>query len=167
MVRRCGSLPRRGQPAERVRAYHVRRLADVPIAGHGVVTELPNHGAAGAHGDTRCCGARHWRCSAWTTSPLRRGRRYATVLIDAVTYRRVDVLAGCKADTLAAWLRGHPRVTVVCRDESAAYAEGIRQVVQVADRWHLWHNLAAAVSKTVTAHSRCRHTGPSRPHRNA
>jgi transposase len=90
---------------------------------------------------------------------LRKRCRYATVLIDAQTRRRVDVLPDRSADTLEKWLRSHPGVKVVCRDGSAAYAEAVRRAlphaVQVADRWHLWHNLCQAVVKEVAGHSAC------------
>lgn len=90
---------------------------------------------------------------------LCRRRRYATVLIDAVTRERVDVLPDRKAHTLETWLREYPGVEVVCRDSSGAYAEAVRralpEALQVADRWHLWHNLAEAVRKEITAHSMC------------
>jgi transposase len=95
---------------------------------------------------------------------LRRGRKYATLLIDAVTHRRIDVLPDRKAETLAAWLREHPGVQIVCRDGSAAYAEAIRQgapkAVQASDRWHLWHNLAGAVEKCIVAHAACWNSTP-------
>jgi transposase len=90
---------------------------------------------------------------------LARGQRYATMVIDAVTHRRVDVLPDRKAATLTTWLREHPGAQIVCRDGSASYAEAIRQgaptAVQVSDRWHLWHGLAGAVEKIVVAHSGC------------
>lgn len=90
---------------------------------------------------------------------LRRGHDYATILIDAGTGRRVDVVAGRTADVVEDWLRGHPGAGIVCRDGSGAYAEAIRRAlpgtVQVSDRWHLWHGLAEAAGKEVAAHSAC------------
>ncbi|GAA4238080.1 hypothetical protein GCM10022254_52480 [Actinomadura meridiana] len=90
---------------------------------------------------------------------LRRSRTYATVLIDAETRRRVDVLPDRRSDTLAAWLRKHPGVQVVCRDGAAGYADAVHQTLpdalQVGDRWHIWHNFAQAAGKEVSVHSGC------------
>ena len=90
---------------------------------------------------------------------LRRGLVYATVLIDAETGRRVDVVPGRTAGVTEKWLLGHRGVEVVCRDGSGAYGEAVRRAlpgaVQVGDRWHLWHGLGEAVRKEVAAHSAC------------
>jgi transposase len=90
---------------------------------------------------------------------LRRGSVYATVLIDAGTGRRADVVQGRTADVAEKWLRDHPGAEVVCRDGSGAYGEAVRQAlpdaVQVSDRWHLWHGLGEAVRKEVAAHCAC------------
>ena len=90
---------------------------------------------------------------------LRRGLVYATILIDAETGRRVDVLEGRTADVVEDWLREHPGVEIVTRDGSGAYGEAVRSAlpdaVQCGDRWHLWHLLAEAAAKEVAAHSAC------------
>jgi hypothetical protein len=91
---------------------------------------------------------------------LRRGLVYATILIDAGTGRRVDVLDGRTADVAEEWLRSPPGAGVVTRDGSGACGEAVRSTlpsaVQVSGRWHLRHGLAGASWREVSAHSACR-----------
>lgn len=88
----------------------------------------------------------------------RKGNRYGTIIVDLQRGCPIDVLEDRAAETVATWLQSHPNVQIVARDRAEAYAAGIRQgapeATQVADRFHLLKNLAAALQEVFNGHHR-------------
>jgi transposase len=86
----------------------------------------------------------------------RKRQRYGTIVVDLERRRPMALLHDREAETLAAWLRAHPRVTIIARDRLKAYMDGARagapQATQVADRFHLLQNLAEALDQVFSTH---------------
>ncbi|WP_369222327.1 ISL3 family transposase [Streptomyces sp. R39] len=84
---------------------------------------------------------------------------YGTLLVDGDTRLPITLWEGRDAASLAAWLREHPGVEVVCRDGSLAYRQGITdgapQALQVSDLFHLWQGLSRRVQDVSAAHRSC------------
>jgi transposase len=58
---------------------------------------------------------------------IRRGRTYATILVDLQRHRIVEVLPDREAETLQAWLLAHPGVDLISRERAGTYAQGARK----------------------------------------
>jgi transposase len=100
------------------------------------------------HPPPRVVGVDDW---AW-----RRGQSYGTILVDLERHTVIDLLPNRETATVADWLKRHQGIEVVARDRAGAYAEAARQgapnALQVADRWHLFHNLGEALQGVVDRH---------------
>jgi transposase len=87
---------------------------------------------------------------------LRRGQVYGTILCNLESHEPIDLLPERSADTFAAWLKEHPGIEIISRDRGGEYAKGATlgapDAIQVADRWHLLHNLTDALQRAVDHH---------------
>ena len=85
---------------------------------------------------------------------FKKGSTYGTILVDLERHRVVDLLPERSQESLVAWFESHSStemVEVATRDRSNIYREGLAKGVpgatQIADRWHLLHNLAQTLEE--------------------
>jgi transposase len=82
---------------------------------------------------------------------FRKGHTYGTILVDLERHRVVDLLPERSQESLVVWLKEHPEIEFAARERSNIYREGLAKgapdAVQVADRWHLLHNLALVLEE--------------------
>jgi transposase len=109
---------------------------------------LVRHSPLPTSAHVRVVGVDEW---AW-----RKGQRYGTLLVDLEKHMPVDLLADASAESFAEWLQAHPSVEIISRDRGTTYADGASRgaphALQIADRWHLLHNLGEALEKVLARH---------------
>jgi transposase len=83
-------------------------------------------------------------------------RRAGTILVDLERHRVVDLLGESTTTAAAAWLQQQPQIALLSRDRGESYAEAARlaapHAVQVADRWHILHNLSEVTQAVFERH---------------
>ena len=92
---------------------------------------------------------------------MKKRLRYGTIVVDLERHRPIDLLPDRTSETVNDWLGSRNGIEIVARDRSTEYRRGITtgapNAVQVADRWHLFHNTRQMVERwTASAHSRLR-----------
>lgn len=90
---------------------------------------------------------------------VRKGHRYGSLILDHETRRVVELVEGRSTQDIQPWFKAHPEVTLVTRDRSPEYRQGLNeaapQAQQIADRWHLLQNLRQLAERVlVSAYSR-------------
>ena len=72
------------------------------------------------------------------------------------TRKVLDLLPNREKETVAAWLKQRPGIEIISRDRGGPYAEAAReaapQAIQVADRYHLAHNLTETLERVMRRH---------------
>ncbi|MDQ2903741.1 MAG: ISL3 family transposase [Chloroflexota bacterium] len=87
----------------------------------------------------------------------KKGRRYGAILVDLERHTIIDLLPDRSSETFAKWLCKHLEVEIISRDRGTEFAAAARtaapQARQIADRFHIVHNLAEALESLL---ARCR-----------
>lgn len=91
----------------------------------------------------------------WT---WRKGRRYGTILCDLENGEVADLLPDRSEESTEQWLRVHPGAEIISRDRASLYAKASAKAapraMQIADRWHLLHNMSDALVEALAPHHR-------------
>jgi transposase len=123
----------------------------MPVSDDTILRQLKRDAAAAHCNSTiRVIGIDDW---SW-----RRSWRYGTMIVDLERRSVVDILEDRSVTSAAQWLEQHPSVEIVSRDRCGLYAQAVRQGApqarQVADRFHLMHNLRVAVEEQMSLSGR-------------
>ncbi|MBQ7671679.1 MAG: ISL3 family transposase [Paludibacteraceae bacterium] len=86
----------------------------------------------------------------------RKGVSYGSVIVNLETHSYLGLLGDRGCDSFYQWLQTHPNVSIVSRDRSTEYSAAIastnRNIIEVADRFHLVKNMSERLGKIINEH---------------
>lgn len=89
---------------------------------------------------------------------FRKGVTYGTIIVDLDSGHVCDMLGTREESDFSTWLSDHPHINMVSRDRSTEYSAAIkstgREIIEVADRFHLLKNMSDCVTKIVSENYR-------------
>jgi transposase len=96
-----------------------------------------------------------------------KGKSMGTIVVDLERRQTIALLPDDREETVAAWLKRHHSIQIVCRDRSRVYANAITagapQARQIVDRWHLGKNVGEMVERVAERHGAARHAAANPP----
>ncbi len=85
---------------------------------------------------------------------FRKGVSYGTILVNMQTGDVIDLLADRETASFECWINEHPQITLVSRDRSTDYSSAIantgREIIEIADRFHLVKNMTDCMTKVIS-----------------
>ena len=157
-------LPARARRTARLKEQHLatayllggeagRRLLQLlgmPISGDTLIRDIRQSGEAPPV-TVRVVGVDDWA--------FKKGQTYGSILVDLERQQPIDLLETRKTEVVTAWFQTHPEIEIVSRDRGKEFikaaTDGAPQAKQVADRWHLLHNLREAVVSFLQQQPAC------------
>lgn len=98
-------------------------------------------------------GVRHIGVDDWA---YRKGVTYGSIIVNLDTGEVIDLLNDRGVDSFHEWLDSHDQVGIVSRDRSTDYSAAItaagRNIIEVADRFHLNKNMSDCIRKVIGKH---------------
>lgn len=165
-------LPARARRTARLKEQHLatayllggeagRRLLQLlgmPISGDTLIRDIRQSGET-PPATVRVVGVDDWA--------FKRGQTYGTILVDLERQQPIDLLNTRETEVVTAWFQAHPEIEIVSRDRGKEYikaaTDGAPQAEQVADRWHLLHNLREAVVSFLQQQPACLQAAAQQP----
>lgn len=144
-TRRCEmTVMRHGITSSSETARKLLNATGVNISGDTVLRDLHRMAVPG-HDKVSRIGVDDWA--------FRKGVTYGSIVVDLDTGEVINLLGDRAAESFRDWLDRHENVSLVSRDRSTDYSAAItatgRDIVEVADRFHLSKNMSDCLTKVI------------------